>query len=533
MTRMIKKISVLPMIFAIIITLPLTYSSSISISDDLKDKFKNTVVLFLNSPYAYYKDSVLKIDNNNSVKPIIKNNRTLVPIRFISEAFGAQVDWNQASKTAYITLAGERIALTLGISFMTVSREIVPMEISPASIGGRTFVPLRDLATALGKKVFWDEKGLIVISDRDDILDSRKDSGMINEVISLIDVPIEYLERNMHISTGNKKARIIRINPKSPNISFEVNIPNTKLNVTENFDILVRNKKAFAAVNANFFESYAKIKDPIGNVMVNGKLILGQSGITTVGITRNKEFIFSKPGTFVKGWCDGKEQNVSKGNGDFEYNTWTLYEVNTISQTKEGSILYTPERGSSIDITVDGYVAVVRNSKVANRYFVKAPGSVAIPKDGYVAYFGKKNAENQYSYRALTIGRNVLYKYYLHNNTNPKFKWENIEWALSGGPDLVTDGKASPVSTHQAFKDPKFTTQSYPRTALGITADNKVYLVNVEKATINELKEIMLALKSYDAVNLDGGDSTGMYYNGKLLVKPGRKLVTVLYVYKQ
>jgi exopolysaccharide biosynthesis protein len=98
---------------------------------------------------------------------------------------------------------------------------------------------------------------------------------------------------------------------------------------------------------------------------------------------------------------------------------------------------------------------------------------------------------------------------------------------------LVTDGKASPVSTHPAFKDPKFTTQSYPRTALGITADNKVYLVNVEKATINELKEIMLALKSYDAVNLDGGDSTGMYYNGKLLVKPGRKLVTVLYVYKQ
>ena len=45
------------------------------------------------------------------------------------------------------------------------------------------------------------------------------------------------------------------------------------------------------------------------------------------------------------------------------------------------------------------------------------------------------------------------------------------------------------------------------------------------------MRELMLQLGCQDAVNLDGGASTGMYYNGQTLATPGRQLTTTLQVF--
>lgn len=345
--------------------------------------------------------------------------------------------------------------------------------------------------------------------------------------------PISFQEKAIKITTGTKKGvKIISVNPKDPSIRFEAGIPDTLLNKTKAFEQQVKEKKAFAAVNANLFESYSKIKDPIGHVFVDGKLIYGQSGLTTVGITYDKDIIFSKPATFVTGGADGMDTNIRNEDGSYAYYRWTAYEVNTLSQSAYNVIMYTPERGDSVDIAKNGYIVVVEEDTVVDRFFAYAPKNVKIPKNGFVIYFGEEEARALHGYDALQLYRKVHYKYTMFKNTNEDFQWDNMQWAISGGPDLVIDGELAPASKNPIFSGARFTTMSTPRTALGITDDGRLLLVSVPSATIKELKEIMKSIGSIQAVNLDGGASTAMFYDGKTIVKPGRELATILYIYK-
>jgi len=460
-----------------------------------------------------------------------KNGRTLVPVRFVSESFGADVSWYENTQTAEIRLNGTIISLQLGSQIMKVNNREVVLDVPAEEIEGRTLVPLRAVAEALNKRVFWDDKGLIILSDRENIIDSVNEYYLVDRIITYFADPVTFEQKSVSISTGQKTVSVITVNPKDPTVRFEVNIPGGRLNQTENFESQVRAKNALAAINANFFEAYSSVKDPTGHVMIDGKLVFGQSGLTTVGITYEKDIIFSNPGTFVRGGTNGRKENVNNHDGTFDYYQWTAYEVNTRSQSPDTVIMYTPERGSEVDITANGYVAVVRNGVVVSRDFIYAPAKVAIPVDGYLVFIGEATAHEYNTHAALVPGRTADYEYYLFTNTNPNFDWSKMQWAISGGPDLVTDGDIAPPSTHPSFQDERFTTLSTSRTAIGVTENGMLLLVSVPSATINELKEIMKALGAYNAVNLDGGGSTAMYYNGGVITTPGRELVTLLYVY--
>ena len=105
-----------------------------------------------------------------------------------------------------------------------------------------------------------------------------------------------------------------------------------------------------------------------------------------------------------------------------------------------------------------------------------------------------------------------------------------MESVISGAPRLVQDGEI--VTTLEAgFTEARFTTSSTPQTAVGVNAEGKLLLVSVPKATIQQMRELMLALGCVDAFNVDGGASCGMYYNGKYLATPGRELTVTLQVF--
>ena len=81
------------------------------------------------------------------------------------------------------------------------------------------------------------------------------------------------------------------------------------------------------------------------------------------------------------------------------------------------------------------------------------------------------------------------------------------------------------------FKEARFTTAVTHRTAVGTTKDGKLLLVNVKAASIEQMRDLMLALGCVDAINLDGGGSTAMYYKGQTLATPGRNLTSTLQVF--
>lgn len=97
------------------------------------------------------------------VVPKIYGKTTLVPIRYISDAFGAQVFWDDEKQEVKIISEGKTIVFVPGSSDYTVDGEKRTLSDAPAIENGRTLVPIRAVSEGLGKKVFWDDTGVIII----------------------------------------------------------------------------------------------------------------------------------------------------------------------------------------------------------------------------------------------------------------------------------------------------------------------------------------------------------------------------------
>lgn len=96
------------------------------------------------------------------VAPEILGGRTFVPIRFIAETFGADVNWLAATQGITITLGDHTIGLQVGNPSSVVDGTISPMEAAPYIKNSRTMVPLRLIAQAFGSRVDWDPVGRTV-----------------------------------------------------------------------------------------------------------------------------------------------------------------------------------------------------------------------------------------------------------------------------------------------------------------------------------------------------------------------------------
>ena len=82
--------------------------------------------------------------------PIIKDNRTFVPFRALAEAFGARVNYNEADKTVTADLEGNTVVMTIGSNAYTVNGVAKTMDVAPYIDGSRTMVPVRFVAEAFG-----------------------------------------------------------------------------------------------------------------------------------------------------------------------------------------------------------------------------------------------------------------------------------------------------------------------------------------------------------------------------------------------
>lgn len=104
-------------------------------------------------------------------KPYINSdNRTLVPVRFVSEALGAKVDWISSTKTVRIDYNGKIIALEIGSPKATVDTSVVTLDTVPAITKSRTMVPLRFVSECLDAEVEWkaaESAVYIVTADSD------------------------------------------------------------------------------------------------------------------------------------------------------------------------------------------------------------------------------------------------------------------------------------------------------------------------------------------------------------------------------
>lgn len=100
------------------------------------------------------------------VAPEVKNERTMVPIRVVAEAIGADVEWVADTRQIIMTRAGSTVIMTLDQTAATVDGQSVQMDVAPYAAEGRTLIPARYVAEFFGQKVDWDgEKRRVDITE--------------------------------------------------------------------------------------------------------------------------------------------------------------------------------------------------------------------------------------------------------------------------------------------------------------------------------------------------------------------------------
>jgi len=97
-----------------------------------------------------------ELDFSGDQSPVIVNDRTLVPLRKIFEALGAEVLWNGEERTVNANKSGIYVSLTIDSNIMYVDGTEKTLDVSAQIIGDRTMVPVRAIAEAFGANVEWD-----------------------------------------------------------------------------------------------------------------------------------------------------------------------------------------------------------------------------------------------------------------------------------------------------------------------------------------------------------------------------------------
>lgn len=124
------------------------------------------LTIFTGAAHAAPDEVIVKVNGTTiafDAKPYIENNRTMVPIRFISEALGAKVDWNGTYRLVTITLDNTRIEQKIDKKVAIVNEQEVTFDVPAVIKNDRTMVPVRFVSEALGANVEWEATTKTVI----------------------------------------------------------------------------------------------------------------------------------------------------------------------------------------------------------------------------------------------------------------------------------------------------------------------------------------------------------------------------------
>jgi S1-C subfamily serine protease len=134
------------------------------------------------SPKVVFNGSLLSFD----VPPQNVNGRLLVPLRVIFEALGASVEWNDNTKSISAKGSNIEIVITIGELKGFINGQTVELNTPAQIIGGRTLVPLRFVSEAFGATVDWDgETETVTIFKEGVKLSTTELAKLVNTVVTV------------------------------------------------------------------------------------------------------------------------------------------------------------------------------------------------------------------------------------------------------------------------------------------------------------------------------------------------------------
>lgn len=417
---------------------------------------------------------------------LMEQGRLFVPLRGVFQELGMQVSWNPSAKT--VSIAGQKdILLRVGSAKATVGGKETTLDEPPLVRNGTVFVPLRFCAEALGSSVDWNPTAREALIESGDKVVRVRPAGNRNSVNHYVKKIDGVTASVVEIPRGSLRPDVV--------------LGQNRVGGTEELASMASRSGAVVAINGTFFEAYGGIPEPWGTLIKDGRVVhIGNTG-TVAGFTANGTVKFAR----LKILAEGTVNNRAR---------WYAYGFNR-TPNGVGAFVFTKDRGARLGFD-SGTSIVVEQGKV--KEIVR--GDVAIPADGYVINF---TGPEEYQADRFKVGDAVDYRVVFEGQD-----WSNVVTAVGAGPRLITNGIITVDPKAEGFSSPKILSMAGARSAIGVKTDGTVFLVTVPSATIERLAHIMQELGARDAMNLDGGASSGLWLSGKYVTRPGRLLSNAL-----
>lgn len=116
----------------------------------------SVITLQIGDPLMTVNGEEMEIDQGRGTVPLIENGRTLLPVRAIAEAMGSTVTWYDETQTVILTKDNNIIRLTIGSNTAFLNEQVNTLDTVPVVINGRTMLPIRFIAKSFGYAVNWD-----------------------------------------------------------------------------------------------------------------------------------------------------------------------------------------------------------------------------------------------------------------------------------------------------------------------------------------------------------------------------------------
>ncbi len=319
--------------------------------------------------------------------------------------------------------------------------------------------------------------------------------------------PVPDEQKRVNIGGKMLTAHVVRV--PLDKYQVKVGLAMGKVGLTESLSGIANRYGAVAAINGCFFDAYTQddIKPPWHNLTIGGEVAhIGDTG-TTLGFDAAGDYRMDRVKIRMRGQVGGSKSWASN---------WYAYLVNHVGPAavfnKYWARAKTPPSGSQVVVVND---SVKRLSS----------GGQPIPPDGYVLAFSggesgiakRFEEDEKCSFEAVYEGA-----------ADPEF-WSRVTEAIGCGPRLVKAGKVCYDPVSEGFTSPKILNTAGARSAIGVTKDKSLLLVTC-LATVRDLAYVMKGLGAHDAMNLDGGASSGLWANGKFVITPGRKISNAVVV---
>lgn len=146
----------------IIFTMLLILSLGMLCSACFADENADSITLQIGNPIMTADNEETEIDEGRDTVPVIVEGRTLLPIRAVIETMGGTVDWDNEQQTTVLLYGDNKVELQINSNIAYLNGEEKELDAVPVIINGRTMLPIRFIAESFGFNVDWNSTEQII-----------------------------------------------------------------------------------------------------------------------------------------------------------------------------------------------------------------------------------------------------------------------------------------------------------------------------------------------------------------------------------